>query len=870
MGEGDNVPNKNFNYFLGIMPATRQLIIDFEEANGQNHPLKGTTPVPDGQWVLATATYDGALRLYLNGCLEAELTANQLPTYFSIQSAAIGGALKSDGTRDGAFDGLIDEARIANTARSSNWVHTCWFSMASNATFNSYGIVEHGALPFVQSDPPTDFSNEVASFHGTILSTGETATAAWFYWGTSDGGTNPAAWDQVKTVGMVSTGAFSAVVTGLVNQVEYVYRCAASNAAGRVWSRDAQWFTAGPRRILTVKGEPDSFGASSPYGYGSNEIVRLTVVTNTVSGFGEIPGQTRYAPNGWTGTGSVPASGTSNTVVFTITTNSTLTWRWIPSDYYLDLTAETGGSVDTPDSWVATGTVATVTAIPPIKYAFQAWQGDVPATQTNENPLHLLMDQPRSVTATFTQMNNIVNGTLSSNTVWTADASPYLVDGDLTIPVGVILTIEPGVEVQILRYKRIRVFGTILATGSTSRPVRFCNHPAQSSGGYIKFYGNTYQANSTGLFSRCEIDSLAGTLAAFEAEDATIDILNCGISNILRKATLLTQCRVQVLSNTLYRTGEGVNMKYCAGTLSYNRVSDVQGDADALDLDYTWGGPGDNRMILEWNDLEGAQNSNADAIDLSYCTPIIRNNYMRDFADKGISLGPNAHPFVYDNLIEHCRVGIQIKDSSNPRIVNNTIVNCSDYGINSYEKGQGSGGPGLGSMTNTIIWNCPTNIYLEDGSTLSVGYCLTAGDVPYPGPGNIAGDPHFVNAASNDYRLQDISIAIDNGIVQNWMTNAVDMAGSNRVFNSGVDIGAFEYPDRTIRLRDIQIGTPRGGIVFSWQSVSNAFYSVETTTNLQGGSNWSLIDSNIPAMPPLNTYRSTLPAAPVFYRVIWE
>jgi hypothetical protein len=47
-------------------------------------------------------------------------------------------------------------------------------------------------------------------------------------------------------------------------------------------------------------------------------------VTSPVLG----PSGTRYACTGWTGTGSVPASGNGSTVTFTINVNSSITWNW--------------------------------------------------------------------------------------------------------------------------------------------------------------------------------------------------------------------------------------------------------------------------------------------------------------------------------------------------------------------------------------------------------------------------------------------------------------------------------------------------------------------------------------------------------------
>jgi VCBS repeat-containing protein len=122
-GEADG-NNKDMNYFLGIDTARRVLAADFEDmAGGINHPVFGKTPICDNIWYHAAATYDGATwRLYLNGELEVEQTVGTpgqfVPRFDSIQHAALGSALTSDGTAAGFFKGQLDEARIWNVARS--------------------------------------------------------------------------------------------------------------------------------------------------------------------------------------------------------------------------------------------------------------------------------------------------------------------------------------------------------------------------------------------------------------------------------------------------------------------------------------------------------------------------------------------------------------------------------------------------------------------------------------------------------------------------------------------------------------------------------------------------------------------------------
>lgn len=116
--------NKDMNYFLGIN-GSGYLVADFEEgATGQNpglnHPVAGSTALANDIWYHAAATYDGVTwRLYLNGQLDGQLTVNRPPRSDSIQHAAIGTAMNSTGVASGYFNGVIDEVRIWNVARSA-------------------------------------------------------------------------------------------------------------------------------------------------------------------------------------------------------------------------------------------------------------------------------------------------------------------------------------------------------------------------------------------------------------------------------------------------------------------------------------------------------------------------------------------------------------------------------------------------------------------------------------------------------------------------------------------------------------------------------------------------------------------------------
>lgn len=84
-----------------------------------------------------------------------------------------------------------------------------------------------------------------------------------------------------------------------------------------------------PTGSLLISGSPEPYGAPYSLGYGDHQIPAGLTVSSTVSERIEGTSGVAYRCTGWTGSGSVPSSGTGTSVTFTIQhLASTLTWQW--------------------------------------------------------------------------------------------------------------------------------------------------------------------------------------------------------------------------------------------------------------------------------------------------------------------------------------------------------------------------------------------------------------------------------------------------------------------------------------------------------------------------------------------------------------
>lgn len=185
MNEADN-SNRDLNYFFGI-DQTGVLAADFEECartqagcpqtatnqagGGQNFPVRGSTVLRNNTWYHAAVTFDGQYwKLYLNGALErmtgSDTGAARFPRWDSIQHAALASALNSCGTPGGPclwsarqpaghFQGIIDEVRIWNVARSQSEIRSTINTEVSGAPglVTRWGLNEGLGKTTIQGEP---------------------------------------------------------------------------------------------------------------------------------------------------------------------------------------------------------------------------------------------------------------------------------------------------------------------------------------------------------------------------------------------------------------------------------------------------------------------------------------------------------------------------------------------------------------------------------------------------------------------------------------------------------------------------------------------------------------------------------------------
>jgi uncharacterized repeat protein (TIGR02543 family) len=200
----------------------------------------------------------------------------------------------------------------------------------------------------VANKAPTNITETTATVNSKLWSQQNNSTVT-LRWGTSDGGTNPAAWQSSVVVGTWNTATtdLSRSLTGLQPGVRYYYTFSVSNGTTTVWAAPTWQFT-------TKGGTPSSTHTLAYHGNGSEggmaPVDGNSPYSNNsvVTVFGNTGSLTRsgYTFNGWntqTNGGGV-AYNSGNT--FTITSSTNLYAQWAPVSYVVSYNANgaSGGS----------------------------------------------------------------------------------------------------------------------------------------------------------------------------------------------------------------------------------------------------------------------------------------------------------------------------------------------------------------------------------------------------------------------------------------------------------------------------------------------------------------------------------------------
>ncbi len=377
---------------------------------------------------------------------------------------------------------------------------------------------------------------------------------------------------------------------------------------------------------------------------------------------------------------------------------------------------------------------------------------------------------------------------------WTKANSPYLIEGEITVPEDLQLAIESGVFIEFQGHYKFIIKGNILANGEINDTITFTINDTTGfynisipDGGWhgLRFVGNYSSDTSQLNFCKFQYGKAMGDGYSNKTGGAIYSSSYSSLTNHLQ------------ISNCWFQ----------------NNTAEYGGDAIYINSDY-----------FSLNNCNISNNSGGNTIYCVGCYNIfISNNIIVNNSGRAIS-GDRYHAEIINNIISNnTGGGIAFYCTFGGLIANNTI--CNNF------TNDAGGGIKIESnyddifLINNIIYG--NNANTGDQISFSIPYgdynFLYYNDIE-GGFENIAGndfitefennidtDPLFNMVNPYDFSLQETSPCINSGTPDTTGLNLpdYDIVGNPRIYNNSiVDMGAYEFQGEPTLLPEIGIINP--------------------------------------------------------------
>lgn len=449
-----------------------------------------------------------------------------------------------------------------------------------------------------------------------------------------------------------------------------------------------------------------------------------------------------------------------------------------------------------------------------------------------------------------------VSGTLpGAATDW---SGVIRVTGDVTVPAGHTLTIQPGTLVLVDGTATplstsgfdIIVAGRVNSLGSAASPVTItATNPSAPWGeiNHTSSQASLYQYTDITRGGHAPRGGHTNTGPAIRTSGSTITFDHSNITDVAGKTMQGSSSNLTFRDTIFSRsvmgpeiTGTGLLMEdsYIFDMLGIYREDGVNDDADGIYIHAQGAG---REVIIRGGVVAHVDDDGIDTLgsDVLIDGTIIRDATNTNDDPKAITILEGTN-IIRNVLIVNADIGISAKaQGGEPNISNNSVEHVTIYANSIAVQAEDKNGIPTAQINYNIknsILRAPDAIATDyDPAAIIVNYSNVS--EVWPGTGNQTADPLFVDAAGNDFRLQPNSPAIDAGDP----TSPLDPDGTR------TDMGAFPFTHTPV-------SSPRVAAVMASSSAWSAALLARLSADGLGTGGFALpLGAGSPALLPFNS-----------------
>jgi len=223
-------------------------------------------------------------------------------------------------------------------------------------------------------------------------------------------------------------------------------------------------------------------------------------------------------------------------------------------------------------------------------------------------------------------------GSLTSDERWTGSIT---CTGDVTVPAGITLTIDPGASITFPDNKKLLVYGTLNAVGTASSDIEFdCSDAGET------WYGITFESGSSGELQYCTIRN--ASYGAYVKECAP-SITHCTFidNNVAFRVYMGMDMNAPFADNTILDGYYGM----------YLYDPDPSCTIENCTIDGAVYGVR-THTVDDWTELIGnnIRNCQAEGVRLYKSEPVFYDNNIYSNDDEGIYMYSDSEPKLFESL----------------------------------------------------------------------------------------------------------------------------------------------------------------------------------------------------------------------------